>query len=166
MIKSMTGFGQAVLTNGDMTISVEVKSLNSKFLDLNLRLPRIFSEKELELRNAVAEKLERGKVSLSIDYAQTGKQEVLQTYNETLFLAYYQELKKLASKVGSSSYDNLFHTALNSPGVVQGNGKEELDPLLWEKANELVKQAISKCDAFRSAEGKSLNEKLVVYIKS
>ena len=166
MIKSMTGFGQAVLTNGDMTISVEVKSLNSKFLDLNLRLPRIFSEKELELRNAVAEKLERGKVSLSIDYAQTGKQEVLQTYNETLFLAYYQELKKLASKVGSSSYDNLFHTALNSPGVVQGNGKEELDPLLWEKANELVKQAIAKCDAFRSAEGKSLNEKLVVYIKS
>src|SRR6478609_779100 len=125
MIKSMTGFGQAVLTTGDVTISVEVKSLNSKFLDLNLRIPKIFSERELELRNAVAEKLERGKVSLSIDYMQAGKQEILQTYNEVLFLAYYNELKKLASQVNLSGNENLFHTALNSPGVIQANGKEE-----------------------------------------
>jgi len=166
MIKSMTGFGQAVLTTGDITISVEVKSLNSKFLDLNLRIPKIFSERELELRNAVAEKLERGKVSLSVDYIQVGKQEILQTYNEVLFLAYYTELKKLASQVNLSGNENLFNTALNSPGVIQANGKEELDPLLWEKANELIKQAIAKCDAFRSEEGKSLCDKLVMYVKS
>ena len=166
MIKSMTGFGQTTLANGDITISVEVKSLNSKFLDLNLRLPRIFSDKEVDLRNAVAEKLERGKVSLSIDYLQTGKQEVLQTYNEDLFLAYFEELKRLSAKIGSAGYENLFHTALNSPGVIQGNTKEELDPLLWDKVNELVRQAIIKCDTFRSEEGKSLYEKLVTYIKS
>lgn len=166
MIKSMTGFGQAVLTSDDITISVEVKSLNSKFLDLNLRLPKIFSERELELRNAVAEKLERGKVSLSIDYIQTGKQEILQTYNEPLFLAYYHELKKLAEQVNLTVNENLFHTALNSPGVIQTGVKEELDPLLWEKASELVRQAIAKCDSFRSDEGKSLCEKLVMYVKS
>jgi uncharacterized protein (TIGR00255 family) len=64
MIKSMTGFGQSILNTGSLAISVEVKTLNSKFLDLNLRLPRKFSEKELELRTLVADKLERGKISL------------------------------------------------------------------------------------------------------
>jgi uncharacterized protein (TIGR00255 family) len=166
MIKSMTGFGQAVLANGEIIISVEVKSLNSKFLDLNLRLPRIFSEKELELRNSIAEKLERGKVSLSIDCQQTGKQEILQTYNEDLFLAYYSELKKLAAKTGSSGDENLFHTALTSPGVIQTNGKEELDPLLWEKASDVIREAIAKCEMFRLEEGKSLSEKLVTYINA
>src|SRR5260370_37875985 len=121
MIKSMTGFGQAVLHRGDTNITVEVKSLNSKFLDLTLRLPRIFSEKELELRNLVTEKLERGKVSLSIDYQQTGKVELRQTYNEDLFIAYYNSLKKLAYRAIAPSYDTNFSIALNWTDVIQCN---------------------------------------------
>ncbi len=88
MIKSMTGFGQATSNLVDGTLSIEVKSLNSKFLDLNLRLPKKFAEKELELRNLIADKLERGKVSLSIDFQPGVKQEIRQQYYETLF-AYY-----------------------------------------------------------------------------
>ena len=162
----MTGFGQAVLNRGDVNISVEVKSLNSKFLDLSLRLPRIFSEKELELRNLITEKLERGKVSLSLDYQQTGKVELRQTYNHELFVAYYAELKKLADRVVAPSYDTIFSIALNSPDVIQGNANEQLDPAEWEKVNAMIGEAIQKFDQFRLAEGKSLEARLVQYIQS
>lgn len=166
MIKSMTGFGQATLNSGESSISVEVKSLNSKFFDLNLRLPRQFSEKELDLRNLMADKLERGKVSLSIDYQKTGRLEIRQTYNEALFVAYYNELKKLADKVVAPSYDYIFQLALNSPDVIQGNGKEDLDPAEWEKVSQLVSEALQKCDQFRITEGKALEGKLVLYIEA
>jgi len=166
MIKSMTGFGQCTVNTGEVQITVEVKSLNSKFLDLNLRLAKQFSEKELELRNVVAEKLERGKVSLSIDYLKTGRQEIRQTYNETLFVAYFNELKKLAGKVNLSSDEALFQLALNSPDVVQGAAKEELDSAEWDRVNQLVQEAIDKCNQFRIAEGKSLEDKLASYIKA
>ena len=63
MLKSMTGFGQCSLDDGQVQITAEVKSLNSKFLDLNLRLPKVFSDKEIEIRNLISEKLDRGKVS-------------------------------------------------------------------------------------------------------
>jgi len=166
MIKSMTGFGQAVLNRGDTNITVEVRSLNSKFLDLTLRLPKVFSEKELELRNLVTERLERGKVSLSIDYQQTGKVEIRQTYNRDLFVAYYAELKKLADRVMAPSYDTIFSIALNSPDVIQGDGNEELDPAEWEKVNALIAEALQAFDKFRLAEGKALEERLIQYIAS
>lgn len=160
----MTGFGQVTINTGDLNITVEVKSLNSKFLDLNLRLSKQFSEKELELRNIIAEKLERGKVSLSIDYQRTGRQEIRQTYNEALFVAYYKELQKLADSVHAPALAPIFEIALNSPEVIQGNGKEELDPAEWERVLRLVNESIEKCEQFRLQEGKVLQEKLVGYI--
>lgn len=165
MIKSMTGFGLVTHAGDDTTIIVEVKSLNSKFMDLNLRLPRVFSEKEVELRNLVADQLERGKVSLSIEYQKGGKQELKANYNSELFTAYYAELKKLADKV-MAPYDNLFQIALNSPEVIQSNGREEFNPAEWEKVMKLVNEAIAKCDEFRSTEGKSLEGKLTSYIQN
>jgi uncharacterized protein (TIGR00255 family) len=165
MIKSMTGFGQATFNTGDIQITVEVKSLNSKFLDLSLRLPKLFSEKELEVRNLVADKLERGKVSVSIDYQQTGRQEIKQTYNSELFTAYYLELKKLADKV-LAPYEPLFQVALNSPDVIVNAGKEELDPALWQNVQRLLNEAVEKCEQFRKAEGKALEVKLIEYTQS
>jgi len=166
MIKSMTGFGQAVLTTGELNIAVEIKSLNSKFLDLSLRLPRVFSDKELELRNLMAEKLERGIVSVSIDYQQAGNSEIRQSYNEALFVAYYTELKKLADRVIAPSYDTIFSLALNSPDVIQNTGKENVDPAEWEKVNKLMLEAIEKFEKFRLAEGKALENKVVQYIQT
>lgn len=162
----MTGFGQAIQNQGEANITVEVKSLNSKFLDLNLRLPRQFSEKELEIRNLVADNLERGKVSLSIEYQKTARQENRQTYNEDLFVAYYNDLRKLADKVMAPSYDYIFQLALTSPDVIQGNGKEELPASEWERVQQLLAEAMKKCDQFRAAEGKVLEEKLASYIHS
>ncbi len=162
----MTGFGQATVNTGDVNITVEVKSLNSKFLDLNLRLAKQFSDKELELRNIIAEKLERGKVSLAIDYQKTGRVEIRQSYNESLFVAYYNEIKKLAEKVNTPSNDYIFQLALNSPDVIQGNGKEELDPAEWARVIRIVQEAIQKCEQFRVEEGKVLGEKLAAYVQS
>jgi uncharacterized protein (TIGR00255 family) len=163
MIKSMTGFGQSTTNLGDGTLSIEVKSLNSKFLDLNLRLPKKFSEKELELRNLIADKLERGKVSLSIDFQPGLKQEIRQHYNEALFASYYGELKKLADKVGAAP-DGLFQMALNFPDVIQSNSREELDATEWQRVLAVLDEAVKQCDAFRLTEGKSLESKLAAYI--
>lgn len=165
MIKSMTGFGQVISNSVNVSISVEVKSLNSKFLDLNLRLPRKYSEKELELRTLIADKLERGKISIGIDFQQSTKAENTQRYNEELFIGYYSELKKLADKV-MAGYDNLFQMAINSPDVMITNGKEELDPAEWERVKQLVNEAMDKCEQFRLAEGKSLEIKLREYIEN
>lgn len=162
----MTGFGQATVSTGEVNITVEVKSLNSKFLDLNLRIAKQFSDKEIELRNVIAEKLERGKVSLSIDYQKSGRVEIRQTYNDDLFVAYYNEIKKLAEKVNTPSSDYIFQLALNSPDVIQGNGKEDVDPAEWERVTRLVQEAIQKCEQFRVAEGKVLEEKLASYINA
>jgi uncharacterized protein (TIGR00255 family) len=159
MIKSMTGFGLASADDGQSKIHVEVKSLNSKFLDLNLRLPKIFAEKEPEVRNLVSEILERGKVSLSIDFEKTGNAAISQTYNEQLFVAYYGELKKLADRV-LAPYDKLFELALNSPDVIQGALREEADEATWNKVKDLLLSALKQCDKFRIDEGKVLGKML------
>lgn len=161
----MTGFGLSSFSLEELTVSIEVKSLNSKFLDTGIRLPKVYSEKEAEVRNLVAEKLERGKISVTVDYVKTGKQAVTQKYNETLFMAYYAELKRLADRA-MAPYENLFQIALNSPDVIQPNGKETLDPREWEKVVAAILKAIEECDAFRTLEGKVLAEKIATYIES
>lgn len=164
MIKSMTGYGLGTFTDTRASISIEVKSLNSKFMDLNLRLPRQFNEKEHEIRNLITDRLERGKVSVTIDYQPTGKQEVRLSYNKELFKAYYHELVKLADSVVSPTYEALFQIALNSPDVIVGQGREELDHTLWEQVTRLLDDTLSRCDQFRISEGKSLGFKLSEYI--
>lgn len=164
MIKSMTGFGQVQHDDGKIQISVEVKSLNSKFLDLGLRLPKVFSEKEIDVRNLISEKLERGKISIAIEYQRSGQLEIKQSYNEELFLTYYAQLKRLADKA-MAPYENLFEAALNSPDVIQ-NRQDEFSEEDWNPVKKLILEAIGSCDDFRKAEGKVLEAKLAEYIKS
>jgi uncharacterized protein (TIGR00255 family) len=155
----MTGFGQVSLDDGQTQMHVEVKSLNSKFLDLNLRLPKAFSEKEMEVRNLISETLERGKVSVSIEYERVQGSEIKQTYNESLFMAYYAELKKLADRA-YAPYDNLFELALNSPDVIKNNLEHELSDEAWKRVKDLLVQALKQCDKFRADEGKVLENML------
>jgi uncharacterized protein (TIGR00255 family) len=159
MIKSMTGFGRSAYEDTQVQIGVEFKTLNSKFLDLSLRLPRIFSEREIELRNLISEKLERGKVSVSIEYLRHGENTIRQTYNEALFVSYYAELKKLADKV-VAPYGELFQLALTSPDVIntplaEGSSDEE-----WNKVKKCILESIQLCDGYRVAEGKVLEKML------
>lgn len=161
----MTGFGQTQHDDGQLQINVEVKSLNSKFLDLGLRFPRILSEKELEIRNLINEKLERGKISVAIEYQRYGQTEVKQTYNEALFVAYYSQLKRLADKVEAPD-DNLFATALSSPDVIQSKQNDENPEESWTTIKNFILQALARCDEFRRAEGKVLELKLTEYVQA
>jgi uncharacterized protein (TIGR00255 family) len=159
MIKSMTGFGQISKEDGQVQITAELRSLNSKFLDLNLRLPKVFSSREIEIRNLITEKLERGKVSLSVEYQPYADKQVKQSYNESLFIAYYNELKKLAQSVGSSQ-DKLFELALNSPDVIQNKLSEDIHEEEWAKVKKCIVDTIAKCEEFRRMEGKVLEKML------
>jgi uncharacterized protein (TIGR00255 family) len=160
MIKSMTGFGQSSFDDGKVVISVEVKSLNSKFMDLNLRLPKSFSSKELDVRNLLSEKLERGKLSVVIEHQRQADGVVRQTYNEALFVAYYNQLRKLADRV-LAPHDNLFELALNSSEVIQNNITEATSEDDWNKIKQCLEDAIGKCDVFRKDEGKVLEKMLI-----
>ncbi len=142
-----------------MQLSCEVKSLNSKFLDLNIRLPKLFSDKEIEIRNLISEKLERGKVTLNVEYQQYGEDEPKQSYNEKLFVSYYSELKKLADKVAAPS-NQLFELALNSPEVIQAKIRESNGEEQWVQVKTTIVEALEKCDQFRKMEGKVLEKVL------
>ncbi len=162
----MTGFGLSTANDEQSSVTVEVKSLNSKFQDFTIRLPKMLSDMELEWRNLLSEKLERGKVSFSVEYAKAGKAEVKQSYNKELFVAYYNDLKKLADAVIAPSYDQIFQLALSSPEVIQNNGREELAISEKEKIKKAVLDAIEKCSQFRLDEGKVLGEKIASNIKA
>lgn len=163
MIKSMTGFGQARHDDGALRINVEVKSLNSKYLDLGLKFPKQFSEKELDLRNLINDKLERGKISVSIECERYGQEEVKQVYNEKLFLTYLENLKKLEAS-SKTLANNIFELALNSPDVIQNRLEPENIEDDWNAITKVLLNAITQCDEFRKAEGKSLAVKLKEYI--
>ncbi|TNF43343.1 MAG: YicC family protein [Cytophagales bacterium] len=159
MIKSMTGFGVAGLENEQVVIQVEVRSLNSKFLDLSLRSPRQFSDKEPEIRTLVQNHLDRGKVNVSIEFVPKGAESLPVTINKELFKSYYQEFRTLANEVGESPVD-LFKLALQSPNVINSIPQEREENEDWDLVKQVLKQALLKCDGFRADEGKALFDKL------
>jgi uncharacterized protein (TIGR00255 family) len=159
----MTGFGKTSAACEDGSLEVEVKSLNSKFLDLSLRLPADFSDKEMEVRNLVQERLERGKISVTVSYDKPMTPRAQAHYREDLFVTHYLELKKLADRV-MAPYDSLFEVALRSPDVAI-DGEEKASPAAQEKLMEAVSQALAQCNTFRGDEGKSLGIKLNEYLE-
>lgn len=164
MLRSMTGFGQATAVVNDCSIQVEVKTLNSKFLDLGLRMPSILSEKELEIRAIIQDQLERGKISVIVEYRRNAKGQPPQRFDEDLFLQRYAELKKLADRA-MAPYDNLFELALKSPdvGIEQ---EEKKSPEILEQLMLTMAEAITQCNQFRKTEGAVLAEKLASYVQS
>jgi len=155
MIKSMTGYGQASLDNDKYVVKTEIKTLNSKFLDINVRIPRNLSVKEMEIRQRVSESLERGKISLNLDFLRKDHGVEKVKYNPELFKAYYKNLMDLAQSVDAPITD-IFRIALQSPEVVQ---VLEDDPYLdqdWEVVSEVLDKALAECNRFRNQEGKAL----------
>lgn len=158
----MTGFGQASITFEEGTIQVEVKSLNSKFLDVSLRLSSELSDKELEVRALVQEHLERGKIAVTVAFEKPEAREGKARYRETEFITHYLELKKLADRV-MAPYDNLFEIALRSPEV-STNGEETLSVPALEATLKCVTEALRQCTGFREKEGDVLATKLGGYV--
>jgi uncharacterized protein (TIGR00255 family) len=163
MLKSMTGYGTETISDGQLELNVEVKSLNSKFMDVGVRMSRVISDKEIEVRNLVTDSLVRGKVSVNIEVKKKGE-ESLVSYNELLFENYYRELKRLADKVGDDSQE-IFRLAVQSPDVTVSKSDDNQFGELWDPTiKNGIQSAIAKCDQFRIDEGKVLQEKLVGYI--
>ena len=167
MLQSMTGFGAAQRDTEQYTIAVELKSLNSKSMDLSVRLPRFLSDKELEVRNLVTKSLTRGKVSVAIDInSKNGNQKLRSIINQDLLQTYYQELEKAAQKVGAATND-LFRLALQMPEVMQQGqlaSEEEMPPVDWPTVIELLQEAIYNLNHFRNDEGKALTTEILSYI--
>ncbi|MCE2732669.1 MAG: YicC/YloC family endoribonuclease [Chryseotalea sp.] len=163
MVKSMTGFGQATKETPELTVQAEVRSLNSKFLDLNLRLPKSLADKEIEIRTIISDKLERGKVSVSIEFQKNVVGKTPVQINQELFKTYYQELAQLASAVHVHDA-NLFALALNLPEVLENKTREEINEQEWALCKEILNKALSGCEQHRQDEGNVLHQKFEDYI--
>nr|WP_237739854.1 YicC/YloC family endoribonuclease [Pedobacter arcticus] len=164
MIKSMTGYGASVtdLANGKYT--VELKSLNSKFLELNIKLPKAFSDKEFFLRNECSKLLERGKVMLSISADVTDAGSKAATINKDLFAHYYAELKGIANTIGDEG-NNLIPVVLNLPEVVKYD-ESSVSEDEWKLMLETFYRAIDNFQQFRGDEGAVLELDLINRVKS
>ena len=159
MIKSMTGYGVAGFENEQLVIQVEVRTLNSKMLDLSIRSPRQFADKESEIRNRVQAILDRGKVSVSIEFFAKGSQNLPVQLNEELFKSYYHAFEQLSATVGGSTTD-LFKLALQAPQVMVTTPVEREDQGDWAQVKLVLEEALLRCEAFREDEGASLFVKL------
>ncbi|PRY87892.1 uncharacterized protein (TIGR00255 family) [Mongoliibacter ruber] len=154
----MTGYGSASYENDDLLISVEVKTLNSKFLDLTIRSPRQISDKELEIRNIVSKVLDRGKVNLSVEFLDKTGHDLPIQINEELFEAYILKYQNLALKVGTEVND-LFKIALQSANVVSNVVEKKSDTGNWDLIKKVIEEALENCNDFRQDEGNTLMKK-------
>ncbi len=163
MLQSMTGFGSAQLNSDSYSLSVEIRSLNSKSLDLTLRLPRFLADKEIEIRNLITKSLQRGKVSLTVELQTKGMAKARSAINTELFTHYYKTLEAAALQVGANTND-IFRIALTMPEVVQTEASADQEaPFAWEQAQELLKEALYNLNHFRTDEGKALSQEIVGY---
>ncbi len=160
----MTGYGLAVNDFAQAKYTVEIKSLNSKFLDLSLKFPKAFSDKEFMLRNECSKQIERGKVQISmhVEYAESNPKAA--TINQELLKKYYQQLKSTADELGDNAA-NLLQLALNFPDVIQydADGVSEDE---WKQLHKTFEEALKNFQTFRLDEGNVLKQDLVFRIKN
>lgn len=164
MLQSMTGFGKASGTYGNKKITVEIKSVNSKQLDMNIRIPSAFRDKEMELKNFVAQKAERGKTDVSIYYENLGDERVF-SLNKDVAKAYINEVKLLGEELGITVTEQTLSAVLRMPEVVSTE-KKEADENEWKTIMTLVDAALNSFVNFRIAEGGKLEADLKLRINS
>ena len=158
MIQSMTGYGKAVVAYKDKKIHAEVKSLNSKQLDLNTRIAPLYREKEMEMRQMVAEALIRGKVDMSV-WIEKDTAVDPTPINTALVENYYNQIKAIADKTGIPLPEDWFYTLLRMPDVLTKTDVEELGDEEWLAVKQAVSDALKNLVDFRIQEGAALEKK-------
>jgi uncharacterized protein (TIGR00255 family) len=154
MITSMTGFGSSEKTTESYSLRVEIKTLNSKYFDPSLKIPKEFTQWEFEIKSILEKGLVRGKVNLLIDFQVKKADEPPIIINDALFQAYYKKYSEMAFKVDSTTTE-LFKLALHSPQVMVP--EEDPEKLInWEDLKSTVEAAVKNCVDFRADEGKKL----------
>lgn len=150
MIHSMTGYGKSVLQLPTKKITIEIKSLNSKNLDLNARMPSIYREKELSLRKLIGKQLERGKIDFSIYVESTGE-ETTSEVNQPVVKQYIKQLKTVVD----GDETELLKMAVRFPDALS-TAREDIDDNEWQAILEEIKAALKRIDTYRLDEGKVL----------
>ncbi|WP_289712632.1 YicC/YloC family endoribonuclease [uncultured Muribaculum sp.] len=155
MILSMTGFGKATAAIPNKKITVEIKSLNSKQLDMSARVPASFREKELELRNILAERIVRGKVELLI-YTESVGIETTVSLNIPLMAAYKEQVEEMARQLGIAWPDDWYSVLLRFPETVKSDVPATMSDEEWQTLRQVTEQAIDQLMQFRQKEGQKL----------
>lgn len=155
MLRSMTGFGKATKEFGTKTVNVEIRSLNSKGMDLSLRLSSAYREYELELRSEIARLLERGKVDLSV-YVESKNVETPVEINSDLAKEYQKKIKQLAADLNEPANDVLYQI-LKMPEVLKSERREP-DENEWKEIKTVIAAAIESLNKFRGEEGRSIEK--------
>ena len=163
MIKSMTGFGKAECELKDRKIIIEIKSLNSKNLDIYTKIPGIYREKELEIRNTISKVLLRGKVEFVL-YYEIAEDNKATTINSEVVKNYYNQLKEIATDLNIETSEQLLQIATRLPDTLNTE-REEIDQNDWTKINETILEALNQLDNFRIQEGEFLKKDIEQRIK-
>jgi len=156
MIQSMTGFGKATLQLSTKKITVEIKSLNSKGLDLNTRMPSVFREMELGLRNQLSQKLERGKVDFSLYIEVTGE-ETSSKINVPIVKGYINQMKAV---IPNADETELMKMAVRMPDALKTE-RDEIDENEWKQIQTVIDEALQNIIQFRIDEGVSLEKEFL-----
>ena len=159
MIQSMTGYGKINKILTDKKITVEIKSLNSKNLDMNTRIPSVYREKDIEIRKMLAKNLMRGKIEFSIYVENTGEN-ASAVINKNIVSGYLEQLKELNIKS-----DDLLSIAMRLPDVLKAE-REELNEEEWKQVNKMILEAIEKLQEFRKDEGEALKEDFILRLNN
>ncbi len=154
MILSMTGYGKASCEYGNKKITVEIKSLNSKQMDASTRIASLYREKDIEIRNLITQKLERGKVDFALYIEDAGSQ-VVNHINQTVVENYYQQITETAAKLNIPVPENWMELLLRLPDVLKSESTS-VDEDEWNTIVETINQAMNQLVKFRAQEGKSL----------
>ncbi len=158
MIQSMTGYGKALVAYKGKKINVEIKSLNSKTLDISSRIAPLYREKEMELRQMVARQLVRGKVDFSL-WIEKDVSVDATPINAALVENYYHQIKEIAVKTGIPEPNDWFYTLLRMPEVMTKSEVEILEDEEWTVVRSSVQEALENLVAFRKQEGEALQRK-------
>ena len=154
----MTGFGKATVAYKEKKINVEVKSLNSKALDLSTRIAPLYREKEMEIRQFIAKNLERGKIDFSI-WIEKDVVADATPINMALVENYYQQIKKISAQTGIPEPADWYATLLRLPDVTTKTDEEELTDEEWKAAQQAIDEAVNHLIEFRRQEGAALQKK-------
>ncbi len=163
MLKSMTGFGRAENNVGDKTFLIDIKSLNGKQFELQLRLPAILKPYEFDIRRLLSEKLGRGSVDCVISLKETGSAKPV-TINTDLAKAYYKSLSELSTDLGLDP-SHILSTLVKLPEVITP-GSETLSDAEWSQFKGILLSALENINQHRLDEGKSLEDELVIRINN
>ena len=155
----MTGFGKSMAEIPQKKISIEIKSLNSKSLDLNTRLPWLYKEKESEIRNMVSQRLDRGKIDLSINFDNL-EAEIIPVINKNVVKNYFTQMKEISSELGINSDEQLLSIIMRLPDALKTE-KPELAEDEWMIVKKEINEAIEQLDHYRYEEGKSIETDLI-----